>query len=167
MKTEKAAFAAGCFWGVEQLFDGVRGVVSTRAGYTGGHFDKPTYADVCRDATGHAEAVEVEYDPAKVKFEELLKLFWEMHDPTQDDGQGPDIGSQYRSAIFCHTDAQRKAAEKSLAEEQKKHEDKIVTQIVKAKEFWPAEGYHQKYYLSHAVACHLPVSALKKMGLAK
>ncbi len=167
MKAEKAAFAAGCFWGVQQLFDGTRGVVATTAGYTGGGIGNPNYIMVCTGLTGHAEAVEAEYDPAQVKFEELLKLFWEMHDPTQADGQGPDIGSQYRSAIFYHSAEQKKIAEKSLKEEQKKHEDKIVTQIEAAKEFWPAEGYHQKYYLSHPVVCHIPVSSLKKMGLSK
>ncbi len=145
MIKEFATFAAGCFWGVQSLFDAVPGVISTRVGYTGGATKNPTYDDVCSDTTGHAEAIEIEFDADKVSYEKLLKIFWENHDPTTPNRQGPDKGTQYRSAIFFHSDAQRKLAEKSRDELQTRASKKIVTQIVKATAFYPAEEYHQKY----------------------
>jgi peptide-methionine (S)-S-oxide reductase len=155
--SEKATFAAGCFWGVEELFRQIPGVLSTQVGYTGGQLAKPTYKDVCSDSTGHAEAVEIEFDPAKVNYDALLKVFWENHDPTTPNRQGPDFGSQYRSAVFYHSDAQRKAAEKFKEELEKsgRFRRPIVTQIVPAPEFWPAEEYHQKYLEKRGAArCH-------------
>lgn len=146
MKPELATFAAGCFWHVQWSFDQVKGVVSTRVGYTGGHTKDPSYDDVCSDATGHAEAVEITFDPSKVTYEQLLDVFWKEHDPTTPNRQGPDVGSQYRSAIFYHTDAQRKAAEKSRDAEQKRLGNRIVTEIAKAGPFYAAEEYHQKYF---------------------
>lgn len=143
--TQKATFAAGCFWGVEEAFRTLEGVISTRVGYTGGNSKNPTYEDVCTDKTGHAEAVEIEFDPATVSFEKLLELFWSVHDPTQLNRQGPDVGSQYRSVIFYHNDGQKEAAEKSLKDLQKKLSGKIATKIVKAPDFYEAEDYHQKY----------------------
>lgn len=148
-KTEKATFAAGCFWGVEVAFRKVIGVVKTSAGYTGGSLDKPTYGDVCSNKTGHAEAVCVEFDPQKISFQKLLEIFWKIHDPTQLNRQGPDVGSQYRSVIFFHNAAQKKAAEASLKKEQKKHAAPIATRTVRASKFWPAEDYHQQYYEKH------------------
>ncbi|HSU72641.1 MAG TPA: peptide-methionine (S)-S-oxide reductase MsrA [Candidatus Binatia bacterium] len=141
----KATFAAGCFWGVQLLFDQTPGVLSTRVGYTGGTMKNPTYENVCSDDTGHAEAVEITYDEKKVKYEKLLDIFWENHNPTTPNRQGPDEGSQYRSAIFYHDEEQRKIAEQSRIAIQKKFKDKVVTQIVKATAFYPAEEYHQKY----------------------
>ena len=149
-KTQKATFAAGCFWGVESAFRELldKGVVSARVGYTGGHLENPTYEDVCSDKTGHAEAVEVEYDADKISYEELLKVFWNIHDRTTPNRQGPDVGSQYRSAIFFHTPEQRAVAEQSKADltNSKRFTDPIVTEIVRAGEFYPAEEYHQQYY---------------------
>jgi peptide-methionine (S)-S-oxide reductase len=154
MKTEKAIFAAGCFWGIQAAFDQVKGVVKTTAGYTGGTTEKPAYEDVCSGETGHAEAVLVEFDPKTVNFEQLLDLFWDIHDPTQFNRQGPDVGTQYRSAIFYYNDKQKETAEKSLKKHQYKTKKKISTQIVHAGEFYPAEDYHQKYYKKHkVVAC--------------
>lgn len=147
--TEKAVFAAGCFWGVEAKFTKVPGVISTTAGYTGGRTSSPTYRDVCTDTTGHAEAVLVEYDPSRVTYEELLDVFWEMHDPTTSNRQGPDVGSQYRSAIFYTSPEQRDAAATSkehLEVTRRYGERKIVTEIVPLDRFFPAEDYHQKYY---------------------
>src|SRR5690348_17004017 len=143
----KATFAAGCFWGVEAAFRQVPGVTATRVGYTGGHFPNPTYKDVCNDDTGHAEAVEVEYDPAKVSYEQLLDVFWGEHDPTQLNRQGPDWGSQYRSAIFFHTPEQEAAAKasKEALENSRNLRKPIVTQIVPATTFFQAEDYHQQY----------------------
>lgn len=141
----KATFAAGCFWGVQLLFDKTEGVISTKVGYTGGRMKNPTYEDVCSDETGHAEAIEIEFDPKKVKYEKLLDIFWANHNPTTLNKQGPDEGTQYRSAIFYHSEEQKKAAEKSKAAIQKKYKEPVVTQIVKASEFYPAEEYHQKY----------------------
>jgi peptide methionine sulfoxide reductase msrA/msrB len=161
-RLEKATFAAGCFWGVESAFRELlgKGVLSTRVGYTGGHFKNPTYRDVCSDNTGHAEAVEIEYDPAKIGYKDLLKVFWSIHDPTTYHRQGPVIGSQYRSAIFYHMPEQRKQAEESKAEleKSKRFKDKIVTEIVPATEFYAAEDYHQQYYekSGSAPACLLP-----------
>jgi peptide-methionine (S)-S-oxide reductase len=155
---EKATFAAGCFWGVEELFRQTPGVVSTRVGYTGGELAKPSYQDVCSDTTGHAEAVEVEYDPARVSYDTLLKIFWENHDPTTPNRQGPDFGSQYRSAIFCRDDAQRVAAQSSKESLEKagRFRRPIVTQITSAVEFWPAEDYHQQYLAKRGQShCHI------------
>ena len=144
-KYEKAVFAAGCFWGVEAAFRRIDGVVGARAGYTGGHAPNATYEDVCAGGSGHAEAVEVLFDPARVSYSQLLGAFWQMHDPTQVNRQGPDVGSQYRSAIFCVGGEQRKLAEQSLGEEQKKRSRKIATQIENIGDFWQAEEYHQNY----------------------
>jgi len=144
---EKATFAAGCFWGVEESFRNLTGVVSARAGYTGGHFKDPTYEDVCSDKTGHAEAVELIFDPAVISYEKLLDAFWQKHDPTQLNRQGPDRGSQYRSAIFFHNKQQQKEASafKEKLEKSKKFKGKIVTEILAATEFYEAEEYHQQY----------------------
>jgi len=155
--TEKATFAAGCFWGVEAAFRGVKGVTATTAGYTGGHFDNPTYEDVCSDRTGHAEAVLVEFDPHQVSYDQLLDVFWKCHDPTTVNRQGPDVGSQYRSAIFCHGAAQRSAAEasKKTLGASGRLAGPVVTQIVPASTFWPAEDYHQQYLEKRGRAsCH-------------
>ena len=162
-KLDKATFACGCFWGVQQAFDETAGVVKTTVGYTGGHLQNPTYENVCYDDTGHAEACEVEFDPKKVSYEKLLEKFWSIHDPTQFHRQGPDVGSQYRSAIFSHGEKQGELAEKSKKQLQKKLDEggeyagkKIVTEITAAPKFWPAEDYHQKYYLKHPGAvCHV------------
>ncbi len=144
---EKATFAAGCFWHVEESFRCLEGVVSTRVGYTGGTMKNPTYEDVCTDKTGHAEAVEVTFDPTKITYDELLEMFWEIHDPTQLNRQGPDKGTQYRSAIFYHTPEQKEAAERSKQklEQSKQYHKKIVTEITEATEFYQAEDYHQQY----------------------
>jgi peptide-methionine (S)-S-oxide reductase len=143
----KATFAAGCFWGVELLFQQVPGVTSTRVGYTGGHTENPTYQSVCSHDTGHAEAVEMEYDPNKISYETLLNLFWENHDPTTLNRQGPDEGSQYRSAVFFHTPEQQIAAMdvKEKLSLSKKFRSPIITLIVPATTFYPAEEYHQCY----------------------
>jgi peptide-methionine (S)-S-oxide reductase len=154
----KATFAAGCFWGVEATFRKMPGVLSTRVGYLGGHTENPTYKDVCTDRTGHAEAVEVEFDPAKVAYNDLLNVFWENHDPTQLNRQGPDWGAQYRSAIFFHSPEQETAARASMAALEKAHRfaKPIVTQIVPAVEFYPAEDYHQQYLEKRGLAsCHI------------
>jgi len=155
---EKATFAAGCFWGVEAEFRRVPGVVSTAVGYMGGHLDRPTYKDVCTDRTGHAEVVQVEFDPAKVSYRTLLNVFWENHDPTTLNRQGPDVGTQYRSAIFFHTPEQEQAAIESKAEQQKLRAGRkpIVTLIEPAQEFWRGEEYHQQYLEKRGLAqCHI------------
>lgn len=146
-KTEKAIFAAGCFWGVEEAFRTTPGVVSTRVGYTGGHTEKPSYENVCSGDTGHAEAVEVTFDPGKISYKELLLKFWNLHDPTQFNRQGPDVGAQYRSAVFCLNDEQKDAAEESKAalEASGKYDKEIVTEITPASDFFEAEEYHQQY----------------------
>lgn len=152
---DKATFAAGCFWGVEDVFSSVPGVVSTRVGYTGGSWEHPAYNDVCSGMTGHAEAVEVLFDPAVVSYDRLLEIFWQNHDPTQLNRQGPDHGTQYRSAIFYHTAAQKQAAEESLArlDASGRLRGRIVTEIVAAATFWVAEEYHQKYHQKHGGGC--------------
>lgn len=146
--TEKATFAAGCFWGVEASFRRVRGVASTRVGYTGGRTQDPTYEDVCTDTTGHAEAVELEFDPEAVPYERLLEVFWSIHDPTTPNRQGPDRGTQYRSAIFYHDERQRAAAIASRDRLQASGNTRgrtIVTEVVPAGPFYEAEEYHQRY----------------------
>lgn len=152
---EKATFAAGCFWGVEESFYDEPGVVATRVGYTGGTLENPTYQQVCSGTTGHAEAVEVTFDPAKMSYEQLLKIFWQSHDPTQLDRQGPDIGSQYRSAIFYHTDEQRTLAEASreALDLSGRYQRSVVTEVVPANTFWQAEEYHQKYHKKNGGGC--------------
>lgn len=147
METQTATFAAGCFWDVQETFRKLPGVVDTEVGYTGGDFENPTYEDVCSDRTGHAEAVRVRFDPEKVTYEELLEVFWKCHDPTTPNRQGPDVGSQYRSAVFYHTPQQQKAAEESRKKLEKsgRYNAPIVTEIVPVSVFWRAEGYHQCY----------------------
>lgn len=157
-KEEKATFAAGCFWGVEAAFHNVPGVLEAVSGYTGGHTEHPTYREVCGHTTGHAEAVEVTFDPQRVTYEQLLEVFWRMHDPTQLNRQGPDVGDQYRSAIFTHSVEQERAAVASRDREQERHRQPIVTQILAAPAFWPAEEYHQRYFEKHGGACHVPGS---------
>ena len=141
-----ATFAAGCFWGVEAAFRRVRGVRATGVGYTGGHAARPTYEAVCDGGTGHAEAVRVEYDPAIVSYGTLLDLFWECHDPTQVNRQGPDVGEQYRSAIFTHGAEQARAAEESRAAAAQRRSRPIATVIEPAGDYWPAEAYHQQFF---------------------
>jgi peptide methionine sulfoxide reductase msrA/msrB len=164
VKTEKATFAAGCFWGVEAAFRKVDGVVSTRVGYIGGNTQNPTYKDVCTDETGHAEAVEVTYDPMKVSFAELLDTFWTAHDPTTMNRQGPDVGTQYRSAVFFHDPGQQKIANDSKTEVDGSHvfRGKIVTQIVPAGKFYTAEEYHQQYFEKQGTAesCHVGIATV-------
>lgn len=154
---EKATFAAGCFWGVELKFSQVPGVISTRVGYSGGHLKSPTYKQVCTDQTGHAEVVEVTFDPSKVTYEQLIDVFWTVHDPTQLNRQGPDIGTQYRSAIFTHTPEQLTAAKASVAKlmEGGRYSRPIATFVAPAGTFWPAEEYHQRYLEKRgATDCH-------------
>lgn len=159
---EIATFAAGCFWGVEDEFMKVRGVKSTRVGYTGGNLTNPTYEDVCTDRTGHAEAIQLKYDPKEISYKELLELFWSLHNPTTINRQGPDIGTQYRSSIFFHTPEQEKIAKRVKQElDGSKFQNKIVTEIVPASIFYPAEEYHQKYYqkkiyIGGGSCCDLP-----------
>jgi peptide-methionine (S)-S-oxide reductase len=143
--TKKATFGAGCFWGVEAAFRQVEGVTATRVGYSGGQTDNPSYEDVCSHKTGHAEVVEVTYDPEQVSYDDLLQVFWRKHDPTQLNRQGWDIGDQYRSAIFFHDEEQREAAQRSKAQEQDSLSAPIVTQIEPAQTFYEAEDYHQQY----------------------
>ncbi|MEJ7618223.1 MAG: peptide-methionine (S)-S-oxide reductase MsrA [Pyrinomonadaceae bacterium] len=155
---EKATFGAGCFWGVEVAFREVKGVTDAAVGYSGGNMERPTYRDVCTGRTGHAEVVEVEYDPAQVSYGELLRVFWDNHDPTQLNRQGPDTGTQYRSAIFYHTEEQRKAAEASqrALEESGRFPRTVVTVIEPAAQFYRAEEYHQQYLAKRGLAsCHV------------
>ena len=144
----KATFGAGCFWGVEEAYRQVEGVTATAVGYAGGEVDDPTYEMVCSGRTGHAEVVQVEYDAGRVSYEALLKLFWQAHDPTQVNRQGPDMGTQYRTVIFAHDDEQAEAARRSLDDEQAsgRHRRNIATQIEPAPTFWMAEDYHQEYF---------------------
>ena len=154
--THYAIFAAGCFWGVEAAFRNVKGVRATEVGYTGGDVENPTYNEVCRDDTGHAEAVRVEYDPQVVSYDDLLNVFWSIHDPTTLNRQGPDVGSQYRSAIFYQTLEQKAAAESSIAKHQPKFGGKIVTQLVPSEKFYKGEEYHQQYLEKRGLAsCHI------------
>ena len=148
----KAMFGAGCFWGVEYNFNNVEGVNDAISGYSGGKVDNPTYEQVCTNTTDHAEVVLVDYDPDVVTYDKLLQVFWEKHDPTTLNRQGPDIGTQYRSAIFYFDDEQKNSATKSLQERQSTiRSRKIVTEITKASDFWKAEEYHQKYFEKHRV----------------
>jgi len=157
MKQAKALFAAGCFWGVQYYFDEVPGVTKTTVGYTGGHTENPTYDDVCTHLTGHAEAVLVEFDPEKVSYATLLKHFFRMHNPTELNRQGPDVGDNYRSAIFYFADEQKKAAEKARDEAQADHKQPVVTEITAAGPFYEAEAYHQKFAERTGVGmCHIP-----------
>ncbi|MGQ0668652.1 MAG: peptide-methionine (S)-S-oxide reductase MsrA [Actinomycetota bacterium] len=153
----KATFAAGCFWGVEAEFRATPGVLATTVGYTGGRTADPTYEDVCTDMTGHAEAVEVEFDPGTITYEDLLKVFWSSHDPTTPNRQGPDVGTQYRSAVFVHDAEQERIARESREAAQAGMERPIVTEIVAASTFYPAEEYHQRYLEKRGLAtCHIP-----------
>ena len=155
---EKATFAAGCFWGVEAAFRKIKGVKDASVGYTGGHTKNPTYKEVCSHKTGHAEAVQVEFDPKVVSYDDLLNAFWNMHNPTLLNRQGQDIGSQYRSAIFYHTQEQEKLAKssKNHLEESGKFSKQIVTEITPASEFYRAEDYHQRYLEKHGGdSCHI------------
>jgi peptide-methionine (S)-S-oxide reductase len=145
MTAEKATFGAGCFWGVEETFRKLKGVISTTVGYAGGNKDNPSYEDVCTDATGHAEVVQVEFDPSQISYLQLLDVFWSNHNPTTLNRQGPDVGAQYRSVIFYHSSEQKSAAEKSKTEKAAKFTRPIVTQIEPAPKFWRAEEYHQRY----------------------
>jgi len=155
----KATFAAGCFWAVEAALRQIDGVLGTEVGYTGGSLKNPTYKDVCSGRTGHAEAVRVEYDPSKVTYEDLLSVFWDCHDPTTLNRQGPDVGAQYRSAIFVHDGDQQAAAiaSKERLEKTGRHKDRIVTEITPAPEFYRAEEYHQQYAEKRGLAsCKIP-----------
>ena len=150
---KKATFAAGCFWHVEEVFSKTPGVKSTKVGYTGGNLENPTYEQVCTDTTGHAEAIEVEYEPEEISYKELLKVFFENHNPTTPNRQGPDVGIQYRSAIFCH-DADQEELAKDVKEKlnpiaKEKFGNEIVTEIKSAAQFYRAEEYHQKYFQKH------------------
>jgi peptide-methionine (S)-S-oxide reductase len=156
--TEKATFGAGCFWGVEEIFRQVPGVVDVAVGYEGGTLDNPTYRDVCTDQTGHAEVVEVDYDPERVSYDELLNVFWNNHNPTTLNRQGPDVGTQYRSVVFYHTPEQQEtaAASKERLEREGRFKRPIVTQIVPASTFYRAEEYHQRYLVKHGLShCHI------------
>jgi len=150
----KATFGAGCFWHVEDLLSKTKGVKSTKVGYVGGQLPNPTYEEVCTDKTGHAEAVEVEYDPDEISYEELLDVFWNNHNPTTLNRQGPDMGIQYRSAIFYHNDEQKEIAEKSkqLLDKSGQFENPVVTEIVPIPTFYKAEEYHQNYFKKHGLS---------------
>ncbi|HUJ02826.1 MAG TPA: peptide-methionine (S)-S-oxide reductase MsrA [Rhizomicrobium sp.] len=152
---EKATFGAGCFWGVEDFFRQVPGVIDAVSGYSGGGVDHPTYKQVCSDRTGHAEVVEVTYDPAQVSYATLVDLFFKMHDPTQMNRQGPDVGTQYRSAIFTHSPEQARVAMERLEAARERFRRPIVTAVEPAKTFWRAEDYHQRYFEKHGGHCHV------------
>ncbi len=153
----KAIFAAGCFWGVQTYFDQVPGVTSTVVGYTGGHTENPTYEQVCTHTTGHAEAIEIVFDPEKVTYETLVRQFFRMHDPTQMNRQGPDIGDSYRSAIFYFDNEQKQTAERVMHDCQSDFDNPIVTQVTPVGPFYPAEEYHQKFTEKTGQgACHIP-----------
>jgi peptide-methionine (S)-S-oxide reductase len=168
MGQEKATFAAGCFWGVEYVFDRVPGVIDTTVGYSGGFTPNPTYEQVCSHTTGHAEVCQVAFDPERVSFDQLLEVFWAMHDPTQVNRQGPDVGDQYRSAIFTHSPEQQAAAEASRDRAQERFSRAIATEIRPLTTFYPAEDYHQAYYekTGHEPYCHVvPTRVLEDLGL--
>ena len=156
--SEKATFGAGCFWGVEATFREIPGVLDAESGYMGGSLENPTYQDVCTDRTGHAEVVQVTFDPAKVSYEQLVEAFWKLHDPTQVNRQGPDFGKQYRSAIFFHSPEQEATAKASKERLQKSgvHSKPIATEITPASTFWRAEEYHQRYLEKKGLKhCHI------------
>ena len=166
--TEKAIFGAGCFWHVEEAFREIKGVLKTEVGYMGGKMKNPTYEDVCTGSTGHAEVAQITFDPAKITYEKLLRVFWESHDPTTLNRQGADAGTQYRSVIFYHDEHQKLVAERSKIDAQKECDDPVVTQIQPLKQFYPAENYHQDYYNNHQNApyCVLVIKPkLKKLKL--
>ena len=166
--TEIATFGAGCFWGVEWVYRQVPGVIDVVSGYAGGLVEDPDYRLVCTGTTGHAEVVRIEFDPSVVGYDQLLEIFWAMHDPTQVDRQGPDVGTQYRSAIFTHSLEQRKAAEASRDRAQAGFDRPIATEITDAGPLYPAEDYHQRYYetTGHRPYCHvLPAGLLERLGL--
>ena len=168
MTTEKATFGAGCFWGVEYVYRRVPGVIDVQVGYSGGITPNPTYEEVCSHTTGHAEVAQVTFDPDQVSFDQLLEIFWAMHDPTQIDRQGPDIGDQYRSVIFAHSAEQQQAAEASKERAQPRFGQPIATKIQPLEAFYPAEGYHQAYYEKngHTPYCHaVPTRTLEDLGL--
>jgi peptide-methionine (S)-S-oxide reductase len=146
MKTEKATLGGGCFWCVEAVYETLPGILSVTSGYAGGQTENPTYEDICTGKTGHAEVVQIEYDPAKISYQRIIDLFWEAHDPTTLNRQGADTGTQYRSIILTSDDAQKKAAEESKARAQAKFKSPIVTEIVPLEKFYPAEDYHQDFY---------------------
>ena len=151
---EEATFGAGCFWGVETAFRQLSGVQTTSVGYLGGHFENPTYQDVCSGQTGHAEVVRIAYDPSQVSYDDLLELFWKVHDPTTLNRQGPDVGTQYRSAVFFHTPEQQAAAEASKAQLEAggRYTNPIATEITPVSEFYMAEDYHQQYFEKRGIA---------------
>ncbi len=154
---EKATFGAGCFWGVQARFDALPGVVETRVGYAGGQLENPTYQDVCTGTTGHAEVIEITFDPQRISYDDLLATLWRIHDPTTRNRQGPDVGTQYRSAIFVHTPEQQTVAEasKKAQDESAVHAGPVVTEITPAAPFYPAEDYHQKYLEKRGLSnCH-------------
>jgi methionine-S-sulfoxide reductase len=161
MKTATVLLGAGCFWGVQAYFDQVPGVIETTVGYSGGHVANPTYEMVCSHTTGHAEVTKVEFDPEKISYADILRQFFRMHDPTQLNRQGPDVGDSYRTAIFYFDDAQRETAEKVKAEQQAKFDKPIVTEITKAGPFYEAEDYHQKFFeKTGRGACHVPYAPI-------
>ena len=165
---EVATFAGGCFWCMEAVFQRIEGVLSVTSGYTGGSTPNPTYEEVCTGETAHAEAVQVAFDPALITYEEILDIFWQAHDPTTLNRQGPDTGTQYRSAIFYSSDAQKDVAEETKKKAQKKWRDPIVTEILPLEKFWKAEDYHQNYYNAHQSVgyCRMVISPkLKKLKL--
>jgi peptide-methionine (S)-S-oxide reductase len=155
--SEKAIFAAGCFWGVEAGFRQLPGVLDVVVGYTGGHTENPTYEEVCAKGTGHAESVEITFDPSIISYNQLLDFFWKLHDPTQVNRQGPDIGTQYRSAIFYLSPEQELLARTSRDRAQAHFSKPIATEITAASVFYPAEDYHQRYFERHEIACHVPL----------
>lgn len=158
MHTEKATFGAGCFWGIEEAFAQVPGVVDTAVGFAGGTLENPSYKDVCTDRTGHAEVVELSFDPSRVTYEQLLDTFWDLHDPTTPNRQGPDVGTQYRSVIFFHSPEQQAAAQASKEKQQAsgRYKRPIVTEIKPAPKFYRAEEYHQRYVEKKHVGAHRP-----------
>jgi len=168
MSNDQATFGAGCFWGVEYVYRRVPGVVEVRVGYSGGSTPNPTYREVCSHTTGHAEVAQVTFDPERVSFDQLLQVFWAMHDPTQVDRQGPDVGDQYRSCIFTHSPEQQGAAEASRDRAQAAFDRPIATEITPLRVFYPAEDYHQAYYEKngHTPYCHVvPTGVLEQLGL--
>jgi peptide-methionine (S)-S-oxide reductase len=168
MTVQQATFGAGCFWGVEWVYRQVPGVLEAVSGYAGGHVENPSYREVCTDRTGHAEVVQITFDDEVVTFDQLLEVFWAMHDPTQVDRQGPDVGSQYRSIVLANSPEQRSAAEASKAKAQERFDRPIATETTDLDAFYPAEDYHQLYYqrTGHEPYCHvLPVGTLRELGL--